>query len=196
MRRLESTDEVLQKLETRRRTHPNLVVHNKKNKLKGMTAAQIYASGRIPLTEKQSKFVHAIAEGLPPAAAARAAGYSDQSIGAGALSRSPIIQAGIMAARARFEAAASMTRKKVIDGLTEAIQMAKVQGDPTAMIMGWRELGRMCGYYEAVKHQVAISVTGQVTHQAIRALSDEDLLRLADEGEATGRLLEGECAAP
>jgi phage terminase small subunit len=188
----QSTADTLKKLETRRRQNANLGSNHPRAGTLSKTPEEILASGRIPLTEQQAKFVRATAEGMPPASAARSAGYSNPSMVANKLLKNPVLQAGILAVRRKFEADAAMSRKKVIDGLSEAIVMAKIQGDPTAMIMGWRELGRMCGYYEAIKHKVEVSVSGQVTHQSIKALPDEELLRLADEGAATGRLFEGE----
>lgn len=46
----------------------------------------------------------------------------------------------------------------------------------------------MCGFYEPTKHQVNVSVNGQVMLQRMQSMSDEELLQLADEKD----VLEGD----
>jgi hypothetical protein len=71
-----------------------------------------------------------------------------------------------------------------------AEEMAKVQADPTAMIAGLREVGKMCGYYEPVKKQIDVNITGNVVMERLNRLSDADLLKLIE--DQTASTLEGE----
>jgi len=71
----------------------------------------------------------------------------------------------------------------------ESIEMAKIKADPLTMIAGWREVGKMCGFYEPTKAKIEVSVQGQVLIQRLNAMSDEELLKLA---EGDPNVLEGE----
>lgn len=57
------------------------------------------------------------------------------------------------------------------------------------MVSGWREIGKMCGFYEPTKTKVEVSVNGRVMVERINAMSDEELLRLA---EGDGNVFDGE----
>lgn len=47
--------------------------------------------------------------------------------------------------------------------------MAKIKADPLTMIAGWREVGKMCGFYEPTKAKIEVSVQGQVLIQRLNA---------------------------
>ena len=142
-----------------------------------------------PLTDMQLMFVkHYVHDNLPKGAAGRMAGYS-QNQQVTALLKNPKVIKAIAEARAEYAATTGMTRQKVIDGFVEAIDLGRIKGDPLAMVSGWREIGKMCGFYEPTKTKVEVSVNGRVMVERINSMSDEELLRLA-EGE--GDFLEGE----
>ena len=46
------------------------------------------------------------------------------------------------------------------------------------MVSAAREIGRMCGYYEPVKHQIDVNVTGDVTVRQLNNMTDAELLRI------------------
>lgn len=163
--------------------------------LSEMTVDEIIAEGKIPITQKQGKFVRYLASGMTGTQAAKQSGYADPAPDAVRLLKNNAVLAALKLERMSLVKAAAMTRKKVLDGFAEAVEMAKLQGDPAVMVMAWREIGRMCGFYEAIKHEHTLTVQGEVTHKAIRGMSDEELLRLADSADATSRVLEGEFAA-
>ena len=77
-----------------------------------------------------------------------------------------------------------MTRKKVMDMHLEAFEMAKLMAEPASMVSAAREIGRMCGYYEPVKHTVDVNVKGEVAVRQLNAMSDSDLLKLITGGAA------------
>lgn len=143
-----------------------------------------------PLTEMQRAFVqHLVHDKLNQTAAARQAGFNQPATSAHALMRNPKVLAAIAEERLEYAKASGMTKQKVIEGFSEAIDLARIKADPIAMIAGWREIGKMCGFYEATKTKIEVSVQGQVLIQRLNTMSDEELLALA-EGDPT--VLEGE----
>ena len=143
-----------------------------------------------PLTEKQRLFVHYLVhDRLNQTAAARQAGFSQPGTAANTLMKNPKVLSAIAEERLEYAKASGMTKQKVIEGFVEAIDMARIKADPVAMIAGWREIGKMCGFYEATKTKVELSVQGQVLIQRLNTMTDEELLALA-EGDPS--VLEGE----
>jgi phage terminase small subunit len=68
-------------------------------------------------------------------------------------------------------------RQRVLEGLLEAVEMARIQQDPGAMIRAWAEIGRMCGFFapeRAVK--VDVNITAKRVIQDLETRSDEELL--------------------
>lgn len=142
------------------------------------------------LTERQRMFVHHfVHDKLTQTAAARAAGFSGPGPAAVTLMKNPKVIAAIAEERLEYAQASAMTKKKVIDGFAEAIDMARLLSDPTAMISGWREIGKMCGLYDAQKTEIKVSVGGRVLIQRLNSMTDEQLLELA---ESDPTVLEGE----
>lgn len=137
------------------------------------------------LTEAESVFVKCVAEdGMSNTAAARVAFPTSKNPavqGAHTILK-PNVKAAIADRKAIYAAASGMTKKKVIDGFLEAIDMARVQAEPLVMISGWREIGKMCGFYEPTRAELTISVAGQRTLARLEGLRDEELLQLVQEG--------------
>ena len=102
-----------------------------------------------PLTEKMNLFVQNWAKGDSIGASAMRAGYATGAIGY-QLVKMPNILALKAKLSAEYAEAGQMTREIVMEGLKEAIDMARLTSEPTAMIAGWREIGKMCGYYAPV----------------------------------------------
>ena len=136
-----------------------------------------------PLTEMQRQFVTFFVDHqMTQTAAARAAGFAQPGTEANYLMQHPKITRAIAERRAEYAAASQVTKKRVVDGFLEAIEMAKMKADPLTMVAGWREVGKMCGHYEPTKAHIEVSVNGQVMLQHLNTMSDEELLRIA-EGE-------------
>lgn len=152
---------------------------------------------RAFLTEKQRQYVvNRVEHGMTQSAAARAAGYSLSSPAViTQLDTNPKIQMAMAKKRAEYAKASQMTRQKVIDGFSEAIAMAKQQGDPIVMVAGWREIGKMCGFYEPTKTKLEVTVNGQIALEKIQSLSDAELLALAEEGGNGLPAIEGQLVA-
>lgn len=147
-----------------------------------------------PLTQMQKDFVKAWASGESILSASQRAGYADAGTYAYRMVRMPNILALYNAEKRAYEEASGMTRKKVMDGLLEAVDMAKLAGEPASMVAGWKTIGQMCGYFEPVKHRVEVSVNGSITLDRMNRLSDAELLRLITQNveSAAIPLLEGE----
>jgi phage terminase small subunit len=144
------------------------------------------------LNPKQQAYIEGVTrEGKSKLKAAYDAGYSSPRTAIQRLETSAPVQKAIATERKAHEEELNMTRKKVVDGLMEAVDMARVKADPLSMVAGWREVAKICGYYEPVKHKVEVSVNGQVLLHQITSMSDEDLLKLADEAN----VIDGEFTA-
>lgn len=142
------------------------------------------------LTEMQRLFVkYLVHDKLNQTASARQAGFNQPATAAHALVRNPKVMAAIAEERAEYAKVSGMTKQKVIDGFSEAVDMARIKADPIAMIAGWREIGKMCGFYEPTKTKIEVSVKGQVLIERMQTMSDAELLALA-EGDPT--VLDGE----
>ena len=143
-----------------------------------------------PLTAQQKEFVKNIAHhGMKPALAAQTAGYLHSDVNAYRMMRNPKIKKAISIEQEAYAKASEMTKKKVIDGFIEAIDLARIKGEPVAMIAGWREVGKMCGFYEPKKVDIKVSMQGQVLLQRLNSMSDQELLAMAEED---ANVLEGE----
>lgn len=135
-----------------------------------------------PLTQMQKDFVREWAKGESILSASARAGYHDSGTYAYRMVRMPNILRLYNEEKAKYEEAAGMTRKKVMDGLMEGIEMAKLLGEPASVISGWREVGKMCGYYEPVRRKLDITVNGNVVMERMNRLSDAELLKMIEEG--------------
>jgi phage terminase small subunit len=145
-------------------------------------AIEVKNSPYKPLSEQQRLFVRFLVhEQLNPSAAARAAGYSPNPRTAPDLLANPAVRHAIDVAREEYLVASQMTRKKVIDGFLEAIDIARTQAEPSSMIAGWREIGRVCGLYEPTKARLDVAVHGRVVLQRLEAMTDDELLKLIQE---------------
>ncbi len=135
-----------------------------------------------PLMDRERQFVLLIAhQNLAPAQAAYQLELKNPTIAAKNYLARPQVAKALEIERAKYMIASQMTRKKVIDGFLEAVDLARVAGDSIAMTAGWREIGKMCGFYEPVKHEVKISVDGQILVTKLQTMSDAELLKMAEE---------------
>lgn len=154
--------------------------------LKGKETTTMAAAAAVsedkPLTDKQRAFAMARASGESVPNAMAQAGYNEQPSYGYRMAKMPNILAEYDRIKAKWEEAAQMTRKKVMDMHMEAFEMAKMMAEPATMVSAAREIGRMCGYYEPVKQKVELTVNGQVAVKRMEAMSDEDLLKLVMEG--------------
>lgn len=131
-----------------------------------------------PLTEKQKLFVSEWAKGETILSASVRAGYADSGQMGYRMSKDPAILKLYNFEKAMYAESCQMTRKKVMEGLLEGVEMAKLMSEPASVIAGWREVGRMCGFYEPVKRTIDVNVKGNVIVKHLEALGDADLLKI------------------
>jgi hypothetical protein len=154
--------------------------------------AAVYTGDPVAsLTPKQKVFVNALLHGQTQTMAAHSAGFEFPTVEASRMMRNPKIKESLQYLQRKHEKAGQITRRQVMDGLKEAIEMAKLQADPGTMVNGWREIGRMCGYYAAEKKIIDINITAKRAVDKLESLSDAELLEMiAEDSDA----IEGECA--
>lgn len=145
-----------------------------------MAAAAMVPADK-PLTTQQRLFVQHWAKGETIPNAMARAGYNDQPSYGYRMAKMPNILALYNEEKAKYEEAAQMTRQRVMDGLLEAVELAKLMAEPATMVSGWREIGKMCGYFEPKKVDINVNVTGNVIHQRLNQLSDAELLKIIQE---------------
>lgn len=133
------------------------------------------------LTAKQQRFVAEYLVDGNGARAAVAAGYgrAGAKVTAHRLTHAnPAVQAEIQARQALDSQRLQIERQDVIQGLLEAVQLAKLQGNPAAVISGWREIGRMLGFFEPQRHQVEVSAAAGLEQGRFEQMTDAELMAL------------------
>lgn len=133
------------------------------------------------LTDQQKLFCDSILKGRSPGQAARIAGYANPDAQGYNLVKAPKISAAIKYLHKKHEKVADISRKKVMDGMLEAIDMARIQADAGNMIAGWREIAKMCGYYAPEVKKIDINITAKRVIDKLETLSDEDLVQMIED---------------
>lgn len=132
----------------------------------------------IVLTEMQDKFVNALLDGKDRADAAAAAGYGARH--ANQPEKSLAVQEALRQARDELSSAAQISRADVIDGIMEAINLARLGADPASMIKGWTEVGKILGHYAPEVKRLEITDNQKRLASKYEAMTDEDLLKIID----------------
>lgn len=142
------------------------------------------------LTDKQKRFCMFVAEGKSLRTALALAGYVDNGNGKEQqLIRDPKVVAAIKYLHKKYENSIVASRKKVLEGFLEAIEQAKLMSDPAVQIAGWREIGKMCGYYAPEVKEVNVNVGAKRVISQLEVMSDDQLLELIEKDTAS---IEGE----
>ena len=134
------------------------------------------------LTEQQEEYVEGVLDGKAKSHAALDAGYSHGSP-SHRLDRNELVQSALAERREELSSATQITRAGVLNGILDAIEMARVMADPMAMLAGYRDISKMMGYNAPEVKKVEISDTSNTLARKIKSMSDEDLLNVI-EGEA------------
>lgn len=137
-----------------------------------------------PLTAKQQKIVEAKLEGKTDFGAVRAVGHTGNS---SAAARTEEVKQALAIARSEITSQTTLTRLDVIDGILDAIQLARLAAEPASMIQGYDKLAKIMGFYAPETIKVEVSVSQERLRQKMESMSDEDLLRMAE-----GHTVDGE----
>ena len=140
---------------------------------------------RPNLTKAQIEFLHFYTSSafLPINEICRQAGVTPSQV-AKWKKNSERFRAALRTEHLRTQQVVNMDRKKVMQGFLEAIDMAKDMRQPGGMISGWKEVGRMCGFYEPEKREIQLSVTGKEVIEELKGLTRHQLLELASTADA------------
>jgi hypothetical protein len=139
-----------------------------------------------PLTLRQQEFVSLWAGGDSIHNAALRAGFDEKANYGHKLRTMPHIQKAYRLQVDAFQRESQITRADVLEGLKDSIEMARLMSEPATMIAGWREIGKMCGFYEPKKIDVNVNVNGSVAIERMNKMSDAELLKIIEEASLTG----------
>ena len=131
------------------------------------------------LAPREHAFVENVTMGMSQTAAAANAGYSTAKMSGSKLMRKSHVLDAVRARRGELRETFRIKREDVLIGLREAIKDAKLLSDPTAQIAGWREIGRMLGYYEPERKIIELSDHTPTAIQQLQEISTSELLELA-----------------
>ena len=141
-----------------------------------------------PLTEREAKYVAFRAQGLAIKTAYRMAGYAGGD--AKLLEQRPKVLAALSLEHVKYAAQAQLKRQDIIDGIVSAIEQAKLLADPSVQIQGWKELGKLCGFYAPEVKRVELSIGAGRLKSKFEQMTDAELLEMMS-GES--QTLDGEC---
>jgi len=137
------------------------------------------------MNPKQARFVQEYLIDRNGAAAAVRAGYSPRTARSIAheLLTFPDIAAAVREGEAQVAREADISRRKVLDGLQEAIDLARAKRDAGGMIAGWREIAKLCGYYAPERLELQLSAGAAALQHELEYMSDAELAKLVAQGD-------------
>lgn len=160
----------------RGRLYPLTIVKSNNQKAADATSSSLRKANR--LSTRRTQFVAEYAINRNGAAAAVRAGYSERSakVTASRLLTDANVRAVLAVREAENARVLNVTRNRVVAEIQRAIAVATEKTDAMAMIAGWREIAKMCGFYAPSQSQrVTPSPEGAVILEKLRAMSDEEL---------------------
>ena len=139
----------------------------------------------MELTSKQKRFIDEYMVDRNGAAAAARAGYSTRCAKEAAYEL--LTKTHILAVLREKQAADAkrlkLSRENALEGFLEAITLAQAKADPAAMIAGWREIGKVLGFYAPEQRTVKLTANGDALRAQYEALSDEELLAITSSAQ-------------
>lgn len=85
-----------------------------------------------------------------------------------------IVQARDLVRRA-IQNTAVITRLDVVNGYQEAVHMARIQGDPLTMMIGWEKTAKILGLEQPTKIDINLTASMEVLQKNVRDLTDAEL---------------------
>ena len=138
------------------------------------------------MNARHARFVQEYLVDRNGAGAAIRAGYSRRTAASIAheLLRKPEVDSAVRKGEAKLAKDAKLNRAAVLKGFKDAIELARLQGDASAMIAGWREIAKMCGYYAPERKQIELSAAALASQQEIEDMTDAELTELIAGGSS------------
>lgn len=125
------------------------------------------------LTDDEANFVYnvEILE-LPTRKAAELAGMPASKIYADHVKQARDI------VRAEINAGYNISKADVVRGYRDAVDRARLLGEPMTELVGWEKIAKILGYDTPQKIDINISSTIEVVQSNLRSMSDQDLSKL------------------
>lgn len=106
------------------------------------------------------------------------AGFSPEQ-GRRILKKDPIARREIEELRKQMATRYEVSKERVVRGMVDAIERAKMLGQPNTELTGWKELGRMHGMYAPTEHRVHVSKDAARIERELQELPHHELLKIA-----------------
>jgi phage terminase small subunit len=140
------------------------------------------------LSPKQERFAAAYAQHHNASLACREAGYSAHGRSASVTGTRLLADVCVLERIQALEAVSAqelgVTRQRFLYELQEAAALAREKRDPASMIAAWREIGKACGFYQPERLKVNVNVAGSLEMGRMNQLSDAELLKIIEAGQA------------
>ena len=132
------------------------------------------------LTPRQEKFAKQYLLTGNGSEAARLAGYSQKTAGQMGYEnlKKPEVIDAIRELQAGYAAQLQVTKDDLIAGLFSAIEMGRQQQKPAAIIAGFVQIAKLCGFYEPEKVNLTLNAGGKRLSAKFAAMSDDELLAI------------------
>ena len=140
------------------------------------------------LTPRQAAFIPEFLATGNATASAIAAGFSVKgaSVAGTRMLRNVRVQEALQAQQSADATRLSLRREDVLAALLEAVNQARVQSNPAAMVSGLREIGKMMGFYavETKRVDLNVGVAGVAELGRMNKLTDAELGKIIAAGRA------------
>lgn len=152
---------------------------------------EIFEVSRPKLSDAQIEFFHVYLSSpfLSLADIARQIGVQPRTVN-GWIKKNKVFKERLAIEQNRSRAVSNMSRKRVMRGMLEAVDMARDMHQPNTMLSGFKEIGRMCGFYEPEKREVMLSVKSEEIVKEMKTLTREQLLKIAEEQDEVDPVVE------
>lgn len=133
------------------------------------------------LNDRESRFCEHLVEGMTTKAAWRGAGFPKNPTHSevDALLQKPEIQRYLTRLRHNAARRADLNADFIILGFLDAINDAKMAGDPRTMVQGYSEIGKMLGFYAPKKAEIELGAKTQDLLSKMANMSTQELAKLA-----------------
>lgn len=138
-----------------------------------------------PLTGPEFKYLQALEMGLPPTTAIK---HTESKYGLKQfleLARQNVVfirEEERIVELQREEL--SITREKIQAMVMDAVDMAKVIGDPNAIIRAAAELNKMCGFYAPETKIIELGAGAREMRNVLESMDDNELLKLLERDDS------------
>jgi phage terminase small subunit len=138
------------------------------------------------LTTRQARWVQEYLACGNATASAIKAGFSSRGAGVAGnrMLKNAYVQEALQARQNADATRLCLERNDVLNGLLGAINEAREQRNPAAMIRGWSEIARMLGFYQPQSLKVDLRAEEHVGRDRFQTMSDAELAELIESGRA------------